>query len=502
MFQGVIYQINSNHSLNMSSRQVKKMMNKKDTPALVESEKSSDEEEEEPQNRFGGFKLSDDEDFDVDQDEEEEKPAEPIPKTQISTKIKTKKDKPKENFDISDLVEQNQAAEEAKDEIRESCLKRDAKFFDSESELQKLFQEKKMKTKSRSKQKSFILTPSISHPPNMKIGYLPVMERKDNLFYFDMSKGYLKLHSDFLFCVESNDPGHLHEFSYKYPFHIEALYQLALFYKMQAKYEQVYQFLERLLFAFQLSFHHQFSPVGRDIQMSMTSSNLTRTFFKSIFLFIDCLGRKGCYRTALEFSKFLLSLDQRDPLGALFLIDFYSISTRNYDYFVSFSAQFMIEYQNKQRTLNLPSSLYNLALCKALQTNSLKITSKDSDRAFELSSINSLHKEPAGVILLCAISSYPRLCRLLLNKLSPSFEFTYDEGIDDWDYSQIAEIFVTRNLELWRNDAVITWLKQAAEEAEIVGKKNFEDIWVYEGLETENFSFVARNLIPQDMAFK
>jgi hypothetical protein len=474
----------------MSARQVKKMINKKEYPSLAEAENSSDDEKPEAKNnRFGGFDLS---------EESEEDLSEPEEKPEISTKIDSKKQKIQENFDVSDLIEVPQQ-EEVKETSQDSCLKRDSKFFDSESELQKLFQEKKIKSKARSKQKTFILTPGLSSPGNMKIGYLPIMEKKNCLFYFEMSKGYLKLHSDYLFAVESNDPGLLHEFSYKYPFHVECLYQIALFYRMQAKYEQVYQFLERILFAYQLAFHQQFSPVGKDVKMSYSSSTLTKVFFRSLFLFIDCLGRKGCYRTALEFSKFLLSLDHQDPLGSLFLLDFYSISTRNYDYFLFFSSHFMQESRNSPRTLPLPSSLYSLALCKAHLSNNFKITSKDSDRAFELFNTSRLHQEPPGVILLVAVSSFPRLCRDLLKMLSPSFEFTYDEGISDWDYSLISHIFVSRNLELWRNDLIINWLKQAADEAEIVGRKEFEDIWIYEGLDVEEFSFNARNLLP---AFK
>lgn len=483
----------------MSARQVKKIVNKSHNTAKAESESSSGPETE-PKNRFGTYDLSDEESEELIQ----ESPKNFTPSVQISTKIGSKKNKKNQDgIYLEKFIEVAQGEEEKKNEkIQESCLKRDAKFFDSENELKKLFQEKKKtKAQGRTSQKTFVLTPTLIKQPNMKVNYLPVMEKRQELYYFEMSKGYLNLHSDYLFCVESNNPGMLHEFLLKHPLHIEALYQLTLFYKLQSKYEQVYQFLERILFAFQLSFHHQFSPIGKYVQMDISASVLTKVFFKTIFMFIDCLGRKGCYRTALEFSKFLLALDPRDPLGVLFLIDYYSLSTKNFEYFVNFSKSFMNEFMNKRACLNLPSALYSLALAKAMSSDAWNVGGADVDKAFEMNNLEKLYEENASVILLCAVASYPLIAKGLLQKIAPNFDFVYQEGLD-WDYELIQRIYVNRNLELWRTEQTVSWLKQAANEAEIVGSKNFEEIWVYESLDPEDFSFSSRTVIPVDMAFK
>lgn len=479
----------------MSARQVKKIVNKLPNPAKADSEDSSDDSPDVKKNRFGTF------DSDDDVEDNQDTPEDDAPSIQVSTKIESKKKKKQEKLEVEGLIEVSQTEEEKKEQVLESCLKREAKYFDSENELQKLFQEKKTKSKNRSRQKTFILTPSIVKQTNIKVNYLPTMEKTQDKYHFEMTKGYLKLHGEYLFCVESNDPGMLHEFSFKYPLHIEGLYQLALLYKLQSKYEQVYQFLERILYAFQLSFHHQFSPIGKDIQMDMSCSMLTKIFFKCIFLFIDCLGRKGCYRTALEFSKFLLALDTRDPLGALFLIDYYALSTKNYEFYVFFSMGFMKEFMNKKTTLNLPSALYSLALAKAFASNNWNVAQKDVDKAFEINNLERLWDEEPAVILLCAVASYPLIAKALLQKIAPSFEFLYMDGCD-WDYEQIQKIYINRNLELWRNESTVNWLKQAADEAEIVGLKNFDQIWIYENLDPEDFSFSSRAVIPADMAFK
>lgn len=479
----------------MSARQVKKIVNKVQNTAKADSEDSSDELPDVKKNRFGTFDMSDEE------DEYQDSPEEDEPVVQVSTKIETKKKVKQDILEVEGLIEVSPPEEEKKEQVLESCLKREAKYFDSENELQKLFQEKKTKSKSRSRQKTFILTPSIIKQSNIKVNYLPTMEKTQDKYHFEMTKGYLKLHSEYLFCVESNDPGMLHEFSFKHPLHIESLYQLALLYKLQSKYEQVYQFIERILYAFQLSFHHQFSPIGKDVQMDLASSMLTKVFFKSIFLFIDCLGRKGCYRTALEFSKFLLALDTRDPLGALFLVDYYALSTKNYEFFVMFSAGFLNEFRGRKSVLDLPSALYSLALAKALAGGKWNVEQKDVDRAFEINDLGRLGEEEPAVVLLCAVASFPLIAKALLQRVAPSFEFLYAEGCD-WDYELIQKIYINRNLELWRSESAVNWLKQASDEAEIVGPKNFNNIYIYENLDPEDFSFSSRAVIPADMAFK
>jgi hypothetical protein len=63
----------------------------------------------------------------------------------------------------------------------------------------------------------------------------------------------------------------------------------------------------------------------------MESEN--RSFFLALHRHIQFLGRRGCWRTAFEFNKLLLSLDpQNDPLGALLSIDFYALKAQEYNY--------------------------------------------------------------------------------------------------------------------------------------------------------------------------
>ena len=430
----------------MSLRQMKKIVNK-EHKEIEEKEEDYDEEDEKPITKNKFLDLSD-------QSSSEEEVKEPIQekpkpmKKAKKTKAKAKSIKePQMNFDelITELTKSSHLPEAQKKVQKIPCLKRSSKHFDSSYELQKLFHEK-TKAKSTSHQKSFILTPTLQKL-NIKINYLPNMELKTTKFSFEMSKGYLKIYGEYLNCVESSDPGLLHEFSNRFPFHIESLFQLAQFFKIQAKYEQVFSILERILFTYQLSFHHQFSPIGKHVAIDKNETNLNKIFFLSLFMHIDCLGRKGCYRTALEFTKFLLCLDYTDPLGCLLLIDFYSISTKKYDYFISFCEDFMMEYYGFDKTLTIPSILYSLALCKALACGSFEINDQDVNRAFSINSLNSISKENANVILLVAVATFPVLAKNLLEKLAPGFCFDVETNENVYDYTALATIYSARNLE-------------------------------------------------------
>ena len=473
-----------------------------------EEKKLSEESDEEVQKKslFADFSDPNSEEEKEEEDEKQE-PVENLPKNKSSNKKNKKNSKKKEakkhELKYDDLIlelDQNQLViPDSKSVQLIPCLKRSSKHFDSSYELNELFHEKK-KSKSSSHQKNFILTPSLKKS-NQAINYLPSMELKNEKFSFEMSKGYLKLYQNYLLCIESNDPGLLHDFSNKYPFHIEALYQLCLIYKMQAKYEQVYQILERILYSFQLSFHHQFSPIGRNANIDMNSTSLNKVFFKSLFMMIDCLGRKGCYRTALEYVKFLLCLDFKDPMGCLLLIDFYSLSTKKFSYFIYFCENFMKEYYTQHKLLILPTTIYSLALSKAMLSNNFQISEQDVNKAFAINNIYQIAEESGNVILLVAVSTFPLVAKSLFTKVAPTYEFTAVNENIAFDYSVLAEIYSTRNLELWRNENCIAWLKQAAQEVEIIGCKEYNEIWEYPQLDIHDFTFNARNLIPQDLAF-
>lgn len=49
----------------------------------------------------------------------------------------------------------------------------------------------------------------------------------------------------------------------------------------------------------------------------------------AILKFTDILGKKGCFRAALEYNKFLVKLNPyEDPVGGLLCLDYFALSSK------------------------------------------------------------------------------------------------------------------------------------------------------------------------------
>lgn len=69
------------------------------------------------------------------------------------------------------------------------------------------------------------------------------------------------------------------------------------------------------------------------------------------------IGRKGCVRSALECCKLLLSLDERDPQGALFQLDFFALRAGQLEWLLAFLPQ-----RKGGGAMSMPSAVYSYAL--------------------------------------------------------------------------------------------------------------------------------------------
>lgn len=101
--------------------------------------------------------------------------------------------------------------------------------------------------------------------------------------------------------------------------------------------------IERALYALQNSFHpsFQFAKSQNGICYLNYSRVENRGLFIALFKHILYISSKACYRTSLELSKLLLSLDcDGDPLAIILLIDLYAIRSSQYNYLIDFYESF------------------------------------------------------------------------------------------------------------------------------------------------------------------
>lgn len=81
----------------------------------------------------------------------------------------------------------------------------------------------------------------------------------------------------------------------------------------------------------------------------------------AVFRYIQLLGRKGFSRTALEYCKFLLSLDPSDPLCVRFMIDAYCIRAEQFECLLDLYT--CDELKDHNLSL-LPNFVYSVGLAK------------------------------------------------------------------------------------------------------------------------------------------
>lgn len=80
---------------------------------------------------------------------------------------------------------------------------------------------------------------------------------------------------------------------------------------------------------------------------------------------MDILGKKGCFRAALEYNKFLLKINLNDPTACLLCLDYNAISSKQSSFLIDFVAYFSSYCGSKNTSLYfLPNFTYSSALAK------------------------------------------------------------------------------------------------------------------------------------------
>lgn len=127
-----------------------------------------------------------------------------------------------------------------------------------------------------------------------------------------------------------NDINAMFDFVNEHPEHVDALYSVGEFLRLQGNYPQADNLIQRVLYIYELALGYDLQIFlredipSRNIVYDQTSSS----FFMSLFKLIDILGKKGCFNTALEYNKLLLKLNRDDPSACLLCIDYNAISAK------------------------------------------------------------------------------------------------------------------------------------------------------------------------------
>lgn len=272
---------------------------------------------------------------------------------------------------------------------------------------------------------------------NTKEGY--------SYFVFEHSPAYQIIQFKFLDAVESMDPNNISGVLNLHGYHIDSLLQLSEVCKMAEDHQMAAELVERALYCFECSFHPLFNVTQGKSRMDYKKAE-NRPFFLALFHHLKFVGQKGCYRTALELSKLILSLSpDEDPLCILLMIDFYALHSGEYDFLI----RIYDEWEADKNLSQLPNFAFSIALANFHQSktaNSLAV----ADDLLQKALINF----PSTLIPLldkCAIV----LEASMVNH--PFFGVTAQTS-EPKGLKQLVALYVGRTFSEWKDHEVVDWL--------------------------------------------
>ncbi|KAJ3231281.1 Transcription factor 25 [Chytriomyces hyalinus] len=275
-------------------------------------------------------------------------------------------------------------------------------------------------------------------------------EPSPGYFEFAFSSAYMEIQMMFLHCVSTHDPNTLTNLIHAYPFHVDSLLQKSEIAKHNGDITSAAEYIERALFIFEKSFHPLFN-------MALANSILpysfpqNRAFFLAISRHISFIARKGCWRTCLELSKLLLSLDPEDPLGALQMMDWYAVKAGER----SWMRRCWTEWGGDQGQIaGLPNWSFSMALVE-----------------FEDESETKKPHDLSTQRLTSAIKQYPLFVPTILSKLTvtepsvtshPYFAAPVNPNSSESAIHLLIMLYVERCHHLWKEPSALLWLRETA----------------------------------------
>ncbi|WFD18996.1 hypothetical protein MCAP1_001209 [Malassezia caprae] len=293
------------------------------------------------------------------------------------------------------------------------------------------------------------------------------------------SRAYRQAQFQFAQAVSSLDTQSLYALMRVFPWHIDTLLQLSDISRYQGDLGQAADFIDRALFALERSASPPFtagltSSAGPPLCDFMRAEN--RAFWLAAHRNIDLFGRRGTWRTALEWCKLVLGLDTTDPHGMLLWIDFLAVKSKQTEWLLAFldAYEAWMYEQTEQHMDNVRARTpldhekaaaqeawhgaldWSVGLCYA--------------RALAMRSVN---KEAGRAALRLAMARHPRAAILLADKLDVSvlpdvvrthpMQGSYSASAPVFG-EMLAHLYVHRSLNLWKEPALTQWFKDTAAE--------------------------------------
>lgn len=198
------------------------------------------------------------------------------------------------------------------------------------------------------------------------------VDRNDHQIRFLPTKKYDQYQTEYDAIRNSNDINALFMFMQTHPEHVDSVYAVGEFLRLQGNYRDADNLIQRVIYIYEMAASYDLNEFIKSemVNKQIVYDTYSTSLFMSLFKFMDILGKKGCYRAALEYNKFLLKINLNDPTACILCIDFNSISAKCSDYLISFIQSYG-RYCGEQKSslYLLPNFIYSFALSKYYQEN-------------------------------------------------------------------------------------------------------------------------------------
>ncbi|XP_069986602.1 ribosome quality control complex subunit TCF25 [Penaeus vannamei] len=397
-------------------------------------------------------------------------------------------------------VEKNTAVEKNS----RNLLMVEHKHLNPQNEMKRIFgsrvvqanENKRRGRPSRSGRSTWIVQGQPQWSQHQKPGISMVLVDSDTpypVFKYVHSTAYQQFQFKFLEAVESLNPENIMTLLNLEPFHVDTLLQVSEIFRLGDDSAMAAMLIERALYVLESSSHPMFNIATGACRLQYRQQE-NRSFFIALFRHILNVGRKGCYRTALELCKLLLNLSpDDDPLAVSLMLDFYALRAQEYSWLVALYDL----YEPTKNLSMLPSFSFSVPLALFHLSEGVNHPiggdKRDTNRAAFLAGdlgTREQMRERADTMLQRALIMFPGVLMPLLDKCSiqpdpavtshvffgPTAQDEQSKGL-----SQIVNLYCGRNYHVWKEAGVMSWLEENVKI--VLERVDREDPLVKEGQE-------------------
>ncbi|KAJ0053825.1 hypothetical protein Pint_00712 [Pistacia integerrima] len=345
-----------------------------------------------------------------------------------------------------------------------SILQVDPKYLNVENELRRIFGSKVVKSFERSHQsgssrqvrggrrgshhirKTVLVSPSDQWPRWDGSFSMEFLETRDGYSYFRYvhSPSYGQAQRAFEAAQAIHDLNSVASVLLYHPYHLDSLITMADYFKFVGEHQMAADAVAKCLYALECAWHPMFTPLQANCQLKI-SHETNKPLFKSLFIHMINMDRRGCHRSALEVCKLLLSLDSDDPMGALFCIDYFALRAGEYAWLEQFSEN----YKSDNSLWLFPNFSYSLSVCRFYLER--EETSQNADIDTGKATSADLMKQALMLhpsVLKKLVAKVPLKDQAWTNILKHTYFHSDQTKIPSLDH--LISIYVERSYIIWR----------------------------------------------------